>query len=290
MISLLRAVFDRKGVGLPYAAIFAIALAAGDAFAQPPIDPDAEIDELKRKIELTRKKIKETQSSMADDERSFKAADSLNLRTCQQLLDRRDTLQEQFRVATIRADSLSREIESIRRQCLNLQANQSLFRESMVGACERMLGLLNELPPVNIANHLSALQFLKSELTAQAVENTEAVERFWQIVFALSDMATSVDVFSAASPVASMSGDAFYIRLGLAYAGVVDEKGNAAYVWAPDSAQGARQWKPIENPEDIASMLKCAKIRQGNAVPEIVRLPFVSTLETRNALTVEALK
>jgi len=290
MMSLLRAVCDRTGLGLPYAAILAIVLAAGDTFAQPPIDPDAEIAELKRKIELTRNKIKETRSSMADDERSFKAADSLDLRTYQQLLDRRDTLQEQFRIATIRADSLSWEIESIRRQCLNLQANQSLFRESMVGACERMLGLLNKLPPANIANHLSALQFLKSELATQAVENTEAVERFWQIVFALSDMATSVDVFSAAPPVASMSGDAFYIRLGLAYAGVVDEKGTAAYVWAPDSAQGAGQWKPIENPADIASMLKCAKIRQGNAVPEIVRLPFVSTLETRNAVTVEALK
>jgi hypothetical protein len=259
--------------------ITALLLTIATAGAQTQqVDYDEQIADLKRKIESTNKKTNEMQESIAQDKRSFDAADSVHRVTLERLIVDKGDLARQQAVARSRADSVSIEIEGLQRQLKNLQASQTHFKAQMAGACDQALTLLRALPPANVHNHISALEFLKGEIAGNAVGNPEAIERFWQILFAVNDMAQSIDVYTAASPVAAIAGEVFFIRLGLAWLGVVDQNGTHAYTWRTDADDAGKQWNAVEDATQVAAMLKCAKIRQGNAVPEIVSLPFAHDL------------
>ena len=243
------------------------------------VNHDEQIGELKSKIEIARKKTRDMRESMMEDERSFRAADSIHQTTLHRLLKDKDTLAQQSLHATRQADSVLLEIEDVRRRYAELKAKQSHFGDCMDKACREALTVLKTLPPANLENHLSALEFLQSEIAGKSVENPEALERFWQILHAVDDMARSIDVYTAPSPVAAIQGDVFFIRLGLAWLGIVDQKGGKAFVWQKDSAGQAGEWHAVADPVEAASMLKGAKIRQGNAVPEIVSLPIKTALD-----------
>ena len=251
--------------------------------AAPPSDYDEEIRDLKEKIERVRKKSADVKAEIGRDLRSFGSADSLQQGTVRRLTDEKASLAEQYERAGVRLDSLQLEMEDIGRRCNNLAIGGKQFSGGLLDACDRLLAALDRLPPVNIGNHSGALRFLKSEIKGKSVDNTEALERFWQILFAVNDMAGSVDVHTAPSPVPSVAGEMFFIRIGLAWLGVVEDKGAAAFIWHADTVDTAGAWMPVEQPSDVAAMLKCARMHQGNAVPEITGLPFDEALAVEGA-------
>lgn len=240
-------------------------------------DYDGEIRDLKEKIERVRKKSGDVQAEMVKDRQSFTSADSLQRSTIELLTEEKATLHRQYEQTGVRIDSLQLEIDAVTRCCSNLAISRKRFGGGMIKACDRLLAALDRLAPVTVSSHSAALRFLKSEIEGKSVDNPEALERLWQIIFAVNDLAASVDVHTAASPVPSIAGEMFFIRIGLSWLGCVESKGAAAFIWHADTAAGG-SWIPVEHPIEVAAMLKCAKMYQGNAVPEIIGLPFDQTL------------
>jgi hypothetical protein len=253
-------------------------------------DYDGEIRDLREKIAQVRKKHAEVEEETGRDKQSFHTADSLQQSTIQRLTEEKTTLQRSYDQTEIRLDSLQAEIDDIERRCRNLVISGKQFSRTMGKACDWVLAALNRLPPANLRTHIGALQFLKSEIKGKSVDNVEALERFWQIFFAVDDLAGSVDVYTAPSPVPAVSGEMFFIRLGIAWLGVVDEKGTTAFAWHADTTDTAGAWLPVEHPTEVAAMLKCARMYRGNAVPEIVGLPFDQPLAVEDANGEEVLK
>lgn len=245
-------------------------------------DYDEQIKDFKRNIESTRVEIKDMNQSVKDDQRSFQSSDSIHQVTLKRLIAEKDTLTLQQLRTRQQADTVSVEIEGIQHQIRKIDANTSYFRRQLVLTCQKQIDILKTLPPEKLQNHISALEFLKSEIIGNSVENSEAIERFWQVMFAVNDLAHSIDVYSARSPVTSISGDVYFIRLGLAWLGAVDQQGSSAFIWHSDSTGSIGKWHQISDAAMVANMLKCAKIRLGNAVPEIVALPFRQNLINEN--------
>ena len=146
--------------------------------AQSP-DYDGEISDLKEKIERVRKKCADVKSETAGDRQSFFRADSLQRSTIERYTGEKNELLRQYEQTGVRIDSLQLEITDIGRQRRNLEIGGRRFSNCLLQACDRMLATLEQLPPVNIGNHIAALKFLKGEIEGKAVENTEALERFW---------------------------------------------------------------------------------------------------------------
>ena len=265
------------------ALLFIMTIRTMPGAAPPPADYDDAIDDLKEKIERVRQKCAAVKAEIGNDLRSFRSADSLQRNTVRRLADEKATLAEQYEHDGKRLDSLQLAMEDIGRRCENLVLGGKRFSRSLREACDRLLAALDRLPPATVENHIGALRFLKGEIDGGSVDNSEALERFWQILFAVDDLAGSVEVHTAPSPVPPVAGEMFFIRIGLAWLGIVEDKGTAAFVWHTDTGAAAGTWMPVEQPSDIAAMLKCARMYQGNAVPEIIGLPFDAVLAAEDA-------
>jgi hypothetical protein len=242
-------------------------------FSQTP-NYDDEINEYKQKLKIINDKIESVQNCIKGDKKTSIHADSIYQNNRKNLTQYKDSLYNQFLITNTSSDSILILIENIKRQIQNLQISQNLFRDNLIRSCNIILDKINSLPPSSIQSQVNSLQFLKSEISGNAVENTEAVERLYQIMSTINSMASSIEVYTAPSPVINISKDFFFIRIGLAYLGIVDEKGENAFLWIADSSDKGGHWSPVENFSDKSAMLKSAKIRQGNSVPEIVELPF----------------
>ena len=59
-----------------------------------------------------------------------------------------------------------------------------------------------------------------------------------------------MDTYVGASPVPSMAGQAYFVRIGLVYLALVSEEGKTAFLWS--AAKGAEDgsWQPVKAPLD----------------------------------------
>jgi hypothetical protein len=254
--------------------LFFIFFIVGSAWAESYPDLEKEINELESKIKSTRNKIKTVTKKIEADEQAFSSYQSQNTGYYNKQREELEALKNDHTSLQYKTDSLSQIIQTVKNKQSELDLFQGRFSQLLLDACAELKQAILLLPPGNTQNQMSALEFLQSELSVKAVDNSEAVERLWQILSALSEGSQSIDIFSGQSPVSYISGQVDYIRIGYTYLAVVNEKGTAGALWIPcaDSLGGA--WVEEKDSKHLLALRKCVAIRQGNSVPEIVGIPF----------------
>jgi len=247
---------------------------AGISFAQEFPDLEKEINELQGKIKSTNEKIQNVKKKIGDDEKSFSGYQKQNSDYSGHQNEELENLKRDYTRLQNETDSLSGIILKVKNNQHELDLLQERYTRLLINACEELKRILSGLPPANIQNQVSACEFLLSELSIKAVDNAEALERFWQILGALSENALSIDIFSGQSPVPFMPGQVDFIRIGHAYLAAVNEHGTSGAIWVGAKESTTAGWSKVIKPEQVLALKKCISIRQGNTVPEIIGIPF----------------
>ena len=162
-----------------------------------------------------------------------------------------ESLKNDYNSLQFKTDSLSQIIQQVKGRQREMDLLQERFSKLLLGACEELKQAIAMLPPGNTQSHLSALAFLQSELSVKAVDNTEALERLWQILSALSENSQSINIFPGQSPVSFISGQVDFIRIGYAYLAIVNEKGTAGALWIPSADSSFGNWVENKNPQQL---------------------------------------
>jgi ABC-type transporter Mla subunit MlaD len=235
---------------------------------------EKEAQELKSKIADTKAKINDTRGQMKRDVDQFGGykgqAEKYNAR----VKSERDSLKHDYKSLQREMDQLSGNINATQSRQKELEQTRVSAGQVLLDACDRLKKIIATLPPGSARAQAAPLEFLRSEISAKSVENNEALERILQIYHTLDDIAQSIEVFQGPSTFDQIPGQVDFIQIGLAYLALVSDNGSAGALWVPteDSTGGA--WQKIDNATYLANLRKAVKIRGGNAVPEIVDLPF----------------
>lgn len=235
---------------------------------------EKEIADLQKKIAGTKDNIKQVNKKTEADKKAYAKYSKQNDTHNKKQKDELDALKNDYRGLHARADSLAQRIQQIKARQHELDLVQDRFRNILIQSCEELERALGLLPRGNIHEQVNALKFLHSELSVNAVDNVEALERFWQILATLTEGSQTIDVVSGQSPVSFITGQVDFIRLGFAYLAVVNEKGTSGALWVPHTDSAGGTWVESLNPQQLLALKKCVDIRQGNTVPEIVSIPF----------------
>ena len=246
----------------------------GPAFGESYPELEKDVRELQNKIKSTKIKIKNVNQKIKADKQAFSAYQNQNNSYSNRQREELESLKNDYNGLKYKTDSLSQKIQKVKNGQHEMGLQQERFSKLLLDACIELKQTIVMLPPGNTQNQISSLEFLQSELSVKAVDNTEALERLWQILAALSEDSESITLFSGQSPVSFISGQVDFIRIGYAYLAVVNEKGTAGALWIPYADSSGGNWVENKNPAQLLALKKCVNIRQGNSVPEIVGIPF----------------
>ena len=263
------------------------------SFAQQSIetslnDLEKEVAEWQDKLEAITLKIKKQDDEIAREKSAFSEHQKRDLAHQQKLSAQVDSLRKDVAALIAESDSLSRTIESTKMSARNHDLQRDNFRKLLIGFCSELAGLIEFLPPGNLLNQSSAVSFLKGELETRSVDESEALERIWQVVTTLTSASQSVDVYSATSPVPEIKGQVFFIRIGLVSAAIIKDKGEEGALWVNSNNSTGGKWAVIEDDTQRAELWNVVQVREQRAVPQLVSVPFDHEIQidtTENGLS-----
>jgi hypothetical protein len=171
-------------------------------------------------------------------------------------------------------DSLAALINSVENRAKQYEMLQDGLRTNLISAASRVMTFAETLPPQAAEKHISALKLLANELKAKDVDNIEAVTRLLQVINDMHDLTGNIQIAQGTSPVPEIRGTAYRFRLGAIFEAVVNAKGTTAAVWTGYGENGNAQWRMISDPAIAGEILKAVNVREGKALPELVRLPL----------------
>jgi hypothetical protein len=234
-----------------------------------------EIAELKSAIARTKEKIAQTRKAATQERSSYASYKKQFAARKRSAAGDVDSLKLDYRALRHAADSLARLVRSTRAGQREVQLRTKEFGELLLASCDSLRTVIASFPPGVASAPASALAFLRGELASGSVDPGEALERLWQVHTELAAASHSIEVYSGPAPIASMSGQVDYLRLGFCYLAAVDGEGNAAALWVPSEDSTVGAWRVIEDAAARAALRAAVEVKQGNRVPELAGLPFV---------------
>ena len=234
-----------------------------------------------QKIKDMEERIAKTDASTIDEVNAFREylrAEAVHKADFQA---QNDSLSADIAMARRRVDSLEQSAENRKLGAATADNRVEEMRLALLAACRDLKEFVNSLPPSNIRTASATLDFLKGELESKTVTVSEALERYWQILGVLEDAETSMDTYAAASPVAGLPGQAYFVRIGLAYLAVVSEEGKTAALWVSEGAKEG-EWRPVMDLFAKSALWDAVRIRDRKIVPRIVDLPFDHPCTVKN--------
>lgn len=233
----------------------------------------SEIDAVKKQIAQTQSQIDKVKSDRENDKHAYLGYTKQFGSYYVKLKSELDSINSDSRQVKRDLAVLNRQIDSLGSREDELNHLSVALREALLDAGQRMLALLASSSPGSVAGQRIPLEFLMSEIRGLTIDNNEAIERLWQIYQSIDDLTERVEVFTGASPVDFIPGQADFLQIGLAYLGCVNEQGTLGAQWVPVSPDSGT-WVALPRQADAQALHQAIKVRQGNAVPQIVHVPF----------------
>ena len=235
---------------------------------------EKETKDLQNKIKTTKKDISAVKKKIDSDKKSYSKYKKHRDNYFDQQQAELDSLKSDYRKLHIKTDSLANVIKVVKAGQKELDLQQKHFHITLINACKQIRETISFFPPGNVKNQTGALDFLQSELATGAVDNSEALERLWQVLSVLSEGTQSIESYSAKSPVSFINGQVNFIKIGYSYLAIVNEQGTNGAIWTSATETEKSLWKEIEDSQKLLALNKCIRIRMGNSVPEIIGIPF----------------
>jgi hypothetical protein len=245
-------------------------LAADDAATE------TEIRQVRKELDQVKAERKRVREDAAKDKKDFDEYTKRTQVRLTQVKSQTDSIRAQVKQAQRQNDSLGARLSALRAGKREYDLLQDRFRQQLIAGCDQFLHLADSMPPLASQSLISALSFLRSDLTAKNIDNPEGINRLLQIGRDLNDATGAIQISQGPSPLADLKGTVFRLRIGTVFEAMVDEKGTAAALWAGSDSAGAPRWTVSRDPAVTGPILKAVEIRDGKALPAFVELPFGS--------------
>lgn len=229
---------------------------------------------LRREIALYREKsralekeFEELESAALKDEKNRQSVKKKQSSTEQLLKNDIDKLRSEL--ARIRKENrkLERKSAAIQREITRSNRDEQLLLEMLGGECKKLGQFLVALPPYVSDRAEVSLRFLQSELKNGTLGSAEGIERLLTIYRGVTVDSETRDVWQGRSPIDSVQGGFYYLRLGFFYLAVISEEGDAGYLYSSD------EWKAIRDESDLRSLFHAVQTALGNRTPELSTIP-----------------
>jgi hypothetical protein len=248
---------------------------------QPVVDVDAEINRIRRELSQVQAERLRNRQEAEKDKQDFKKYTERTAARVAQIKIETDSIKMEISRFTAVSDSLAAQINQTQTERRQVELHQNFLGDRLIMSCDTVTAHAQRLSPMVRGEILSSLALLKSELTAQSVDNTEAASRLAQIMLQMDEITGSIQVVQEVSPLPDIRGTVYRIRYGGLFEAIVDVKGEQCAVWTEYAADGSPRWKTVADRAVATEMLKAAEVREGKALPGFVKLPLVADSDKR---------
>ena len=233
-----------------------------------------EIAQLKRERSRVYAEIAEVRRDSAADAEEFREYTARTAVRLRRIGAETDSLRGEIGRFRQQSDSLGALIsaqEAVKRRG---ELAGEAFRSELIEVCEGLAALCRRLPPSGRDRLLSAVRFLAGELESRAVDNTEGLHRFARLARDVEQSLADIQLEQGASPLEHIGGTVYRIRIGGVYEALVDSEARRCAVWTGAGGASDTTWKVIGDEAVARRVLKAVRVREGKALPEVVRMPF----------------
>jgi hypothetical protein len=244
---------------------------AAVGYTQPEADIDAEISMQKKEISRVNSEREKVRGATLHDQKEFGDYQERNRQRQQSLAAETDSVRAVTSAITRRNDSLGAVLQQITAAQREIELTRQHFRECLISLCGKALAAADSLAPSLAAQAVASLTFLKSELTANTIDNLEGLHRLMTVLNDIESQEMDIQIMQGASPVAAITGTCYRIRIGSVFEAVVDSRGGRGAVW---TGGGKDNWQVIEDASVAGRLLKAINVREGKTLPALVDLPF----------------
>lgn len=187
-----------------------------------------------------------------------------------------DSIRLLIKKAQAEQDSLLSETGSVKAGIEQQEILQKRFRQTIFEKAKLLAAKFSKLPPLAVSQVRGSLDYLISEITAQTIDNSEALHRLMQIIHDCKELSSEIDIAEEISPVRGLTGIVHRFRVGTMFEAVVDTKGEHAFVWGESG-----EWYQCDSIAE--QILEAVWVRSGKKVPVMVDIPFmIKSVEVDN--------
>ena len=237
------------------------------AFSAEKYDLNEDILRIKRELSSVARQRAEVRKEYNQDKTEYDAYKKQLVERKAQYQADIDSISLLIKKKQAENDSLLSEIVSVKAGIQQQELLQNRFCQIVLQKSKQLLKEISNLPPLATKQIKGSLDYLISEITAQTVDNSEALHRLMQIVHDCKELSSEIDIVEGVSPVKTLPGTVYRLRIGTIFEAVVDAKGEHAFVWTKNG-----EWQECDS--DAGSILEAVQVRGGKKVPVMVNLPF----------------
>jgi hypothetical protein len=242
--------------------------------AQEETDVAAEIKRIRKEllnVQEERSRVAEEKKKDMEDFEDYRKRTRKRMR---QVRAETDSVKQQIEELRMKRDSLAALVNSERARKRQYELLQDAFRQALIDGCDRMLVVAEDYPPLVSSKCVSSLNLLRNELDTKAIDNIEGINRLVQVGQDMEEMSAGMQIVQGSSPVSEIRGTTFRIRIGTFFDAVVDAKGLRCAFWTGYDDNGGARWRVVSEPTVASQVLNAVNIREGKALPALVRLPI----------------
>jgi Protein of unknown function (DUF3450) len=239
-------------------------------FAQEEVELENQLRRAKKDLEQLEKEREKVRKATGEDYQQFKEYQDRARQQFRTLKLKNDSLNQAATALRVKNAGLGSRINGIKAQQREYDIYQDKVRNHLANLCDTLLQVAEVLSPLLSEKQGSSIKFLKSEIQAATSDNLETMNRLFSILNDLENRLMDVEVGQGASPVPSISGVIYRLRVGGIFEAVVNETGLQSALW--DFKE--KKWVVVEDKETSLRIRKAVSIRTGKSVPELVNLPF----------------
>jgi hypothetical protein len=235
---------------------------------------DQEIQRVRKELAQVQTERRTLRDDMRNDRKDFDAYESRTGKRIETLQNEIDSIKTDIRSLEGRKDSVTASVRAHQAGQLQYDLLQDNFRNILMEACDSCLLQASLMPPLNTMELRSALQLLKSECGARGIDNTEAVNRFAEILRKMDEISSSIQIAQGESPVPEVRGTIYRLRIGSFFDAVVNAQATTYALWEGPGPDGNPLWMVGHDATTAENILKAVKVREGKATPAIIALPL----------------
>jgi len=242
--------------------------------AQEQVDIQNEITRTKRELKRQKKEREKVRKLTVQDKEEFLDYQSRTKQRFDALKTETQSTKKETGTYQKKSDSLGAVLTTVKASQKEYDLKQQGTKNRLITLCEKAMKSTAHLTPSLSKKAYDALNFLKSELAAASIDNSEGIHRLIQILNDTEMQLMEIQISQGASPVPEISGSIYRLRIGGVFEAVVDSKGDKSAVWTggPDG-----KWQPVDEAGVSADILRAIHIREGKTRPDLVKLPFAAT-------------
>ncbi len=248
-----------------------VLLAFTGMYAQEQIDIENEITRKKRELKRLKKEREKVRQLTVQDKEEFLDYESRTKQRFSALTSETQSTKKEAVVHQKKSDSLGAVLTTVKASQKEYDLKQQGTRNRLIALCEKAMKSTTYLIPSLSKKAYDALNFLKSELVAGSIDNSEGIHRLIRILNDTEVQLMEIQISQGASPVPEISGSIYRLRIGGVFEAVVNSKGDKSALWTggPDG-----EWQPVKDAAVSADILQAIHIREGKTLPNLVKLPF----------------